>query len=93
MIFEYLIDGKRKEIDVKVCKSFFSKCFGLMFKARSKPLLFVFKKERKIAIHSFFCVPFRAIWLDKSKSATRILEVPSWKPYVEGVGKFLLEIP
>ena len=52
-----------KIYEVEVCDSIFSKFRGLMFRSTSKPLLFKFKKPTRQPIHSFFCKPFRAIWL------------------------------
>ena len=93
MEFEYFIGGGREKIEVEVCKTLFSKFLGLMFKKNSKPLLFVFKKEKKLSIHSFFCKPFKAIWLDDKKNSTRILQINRWKINFSGRGKYLLEIP
>lgn len=53
---------KGKEIDVKEVKGF-GKVSGLMFRKKSKPLLFKFKRPTRIPIHSFFCKPFHAVWM------------------------------
>jgi uncharacterized membrane protein (UPF0127 family) len=91
--FSY-IDGKKKEmIKVKVCKSPFSKFSGLMFKKKSENLLFVFDKEKNLAIHSFFCRPFIAIWLDEKKIVTKKENVLCWLPNIAGHGRYLIEIP
>jgi uncharacterized membrane protein (UPF0127 family) len=92
-IFEYYEGEKKKEINAQICKSFFSKAFGLMFKKNSPPLLFVFDKEKTLSIHSFFCKPFIAIWLDKNKKVTKKVLVKNWKFSIFGKGKYLLEIP
>lgn len=89
----YLIDGKKKNIDVKICDTPTSKFTGLMFRRKSLPLLFVFDKDKKLSIHSFFCKPFRAIWLDEKMNSIKIVDVKTWKPNISGRGKFLLEIP
>jgi len=65
-----------------------------MFKKNTKPLLFIFKTKKRRAIHSFFCIPFIAVWLDES----RIIEVKlinPWRISVKPKDKFdkLLEIP
>jgi len=58
----------------------FRKFTGLMFRTRkTKPLLFEFKKDTRMAIHSFFVFfPFKAIWLDKEN---RIIEQRTVKPF------------
>ena len=86
------INNKSKILNVKPCKSFFSKLCGLMFKKKSPPLLFIFNKEKTLTIHSFFCKPFTAIWLDKNKKPTQIKKVQPWKCFISGRGKYLLEI-
>jgi len=91
--FEYFVNGKRQKVLVKICKSFFSKVLGLMFRRNSPPLLFIFPKNQKILIHSFFCRPFTAIWLDDKKHATKIETVRPWQICLSGKGKYLLEIP
>jgi uncharacterized membrane protein (UPF0127 family) len=66
-----------KVIEAEVCDTIFRKARGLMFRKRSKPLLFIFKKETRQPIHSFFCLPFRAIWVNKNK----IVDDKIVKPY------------
>jgi len=89
----YFIDGKKKNIKVKLCNTILKKFLGLMFRRQSPPLLFIFNKNKTIAIHSFFCKPFKAIWLDKKMQATKIINVKNWKLNISGRGKYLLEIP
>lgn len=89
----YFINGKRFGVRVKICKSFFSKSTGLMFRKDSPPLIFIFNKNKTLRIHSLFCKPFRAIWLDEKRRATKIVDVKSWKLNISGLGKYLLEIP
>lgn len=93
MKFEYFVNKKKEVVNVKVCKSLFSKVCGLMFKRKSLPLLFVFNKEKKLSIHSFFCKPFRAVWIDRNKKATKVVDVLKWKANIFGMGKYLLELP
>ena len=88
--FTYKIHGKNKTINVKPVSVFST---GLMFRKKSPPLLFELNKERNFAIHSFFCKPFTAIWLDKEKKATKIIKVTSARFKIPGKGKYLLEIP
>jgi len=92
-IFVYYNKGKKTKIPVKVCDTIFSKFLGLMFRKSSPALLFLFKKEKTLTIHSFFCKPFRAIWLDENKNITKIVDVNNWKMSISGRGKYLLEIP
>ncbi len=92
-IFTYYNAGKKTKIPVKVCKTIWSKTRGLMFKKSSPALLFLFNKEKTLTIHSFFCRPFRAIWLDSKKNVTKIEDVKTWKTSISGRGKYLLERP
>jgi uncharacterized membrane protein (UPF0127 family) len=89
----YFENKNKKTIKVRVCKTILSKATGLMFKKNSEPLLFVFNKNKKIFIHSFFCKSFRAIWLDDKMNATKIMNIKKWKLNISGRGKYLLEIP
>ena len=81
-------------MDVKECRTFLPKMSGLMFRKKSKPLLFIFKKNSKEAIHSFFCIPFVAIWFNE-KEIIDVKYVKPWKPYIVPGKSFdtLLEIP
>ena len=56
------------------------KIFGLMFRSRkTKPLLFEFKNDVRLAIHSFFVFfPFQAIWLDENN---RFIEQKTVRPF------------
>ena len=90
---EYFIEGKKKELIVKVCDNPWTKFSGLMFRKNSPPLLFIFNKEKILRIHSFFCKPFRAIWLDKNMNSTKVQDIIKWSPNFSGRGKYLIEIP
>ena len=88
------INIKGKTIEIKECKSSFSRAIGLMFRKTSMPLLFEFKKPTRQSIHSLFCWQFFAIWL---KNGTVIDEkivkpfsicVKPKKPFTQ-----LIEIP
>ena len=85
---------KGRIIDVKVLKNIFSQARGLMFRSKSKSLLFVFHNKKRRAIHSFFCKPFIAIWLDGER-IVEIKKVMPWKISIKPAEKFdrLLEIP
>lgn len=89
----YYIDGKKHSIEAALCDTPSKKFMGLMFKKKSPPLFFTFDKIIRLSIHSFFCKPFRAIWLDEKMHSTRIVDVKTWLPSITGKGKFLLEIP
>ena len=89
----YFIEGKKEKIKVKICNTILKKFSGLMFRKNSPPLLFVFNKNKTLSIHSFFCKPFRAIWLNEKMQATKIVDVKNWKMNISGKGRFLLEIP
>lgn len=86
---------KRKEfnIDVKECNGI-NQGIGLMFKKKSKPLLFNFKKPVGISIHSFFCVAFIAIWFNGNKIVD-VKYVPPWKIGIKPIRPFdkFIEIP
>lgn len=92
--FSFKSNKNRISIDVRECKNFFSKMSGLMFRTKSKPLLFIFKSKNKSAIHSFFCVPFIIIWFNRDKIVDFKFVKP-FKLYVVPKNKFdqFLEIP
>jgi len=54
---------KGKVIEARECRSVWEKTRGLMFRKNPKPLVLIFKKPTREAIHSFFCKPFLAIWM------------------------------
>lgn len=89
----YFTNDKKKKIKVKFCDTPLKKFLGLMFRKKSPPLLFVFNKNKILSIHSFFCRPFKAIWLNEKMQIIKIVDVKTWKPNISGKGKFLLEIP
>ena len=91
--FEYFLNGKKKIINVELTDTILKKFTGLMFRRQSPPLLFIFNKTKTLSIHSFFCKPFKAIWLDEKKHVTKIIDVKNWKLNISGKGKYLLEIP
>jgi len=89
----YYTDGKKKTINAKLCDTILKKFTGLMFRGKCPPLLFIFNKNKTLTIHSFFCKPFRAIWLDEKMQTTKIIDVKNWRLNISGKGKSLLEIP
>lgn len=84
MKFNFKYKEKKFSIDVKRCGNIFSKTLGLMFRQKSKPLLFIYKKPTRQGIHSFFCEPFVAIWFDKEK----VIDVKLIEPF-----RFLIRPP
>lgn len=91
--FTYYNNGRKTKISVELCDTIWKKFKGLMFRKNSPPLLFVFNKEKNLSIHSFFCKPFRAIWLNGMKEVVKKESVVNWRPNISGYGKYLLEIP
>lgn len=89
----YTVKNKKHSTKAKICDTIFSKTAGIMFHHQSPPLFFIFNKNKILTIHSLFCKPFRAIWLDEKMRATKILDVKKWKLNMSGTGKYLLEIP
>jgi len=92
--FRFNYKNKNYSLEVKECKNIFSQFLGLMFKKNSKSLLFIFPTLKRLAIHSFFCKPFIAIWFNENK-VIDIKFVKSWRFFVKPDKKFnkLLEIP
>ena len=85
--------GKNFAVNAKKL-GFFGKLRGLMFRGRdADSLLFEFDKEKEITIHSFFCKPFIAAWLDDKHRVNKVLLVNKWLPLISGKGKYLIEIP
>ena len=89
----YYINDKKKTIKANLRDTPLKKFTGLMFKKSSPPLLFIFNKNKTLSIHSLFCRPFKAIWLDEKFNATKVIDVKTWKLNISGHGKYLLEIP
>jgi uncharacterized membrane protein (UPF0127 family) len=92
--FEFSYKGKKYKIDVEECKTHISQAHGLMFRKKSKPLLFIFKRSSRVAIHSFFCVPFVGIWFNGEK----VVDIKSVKPWITSIKPKenfdkLLEVP
>jgi uncharacterized membrane protein (UPF0127 family) len=73
------------------------KIFGLMFRTRkTSPLLFEFKDDVHLAIHSFFVFfSFRAIWLDENNKIIEQRIVRPFAFYVRPRKPFrkLIEVP
>ena len=91
-LFEFADGKEKKTIRVRVCDNLASKFSGLMFRSHSLPLLFVFRKETNIIIHSFFCRKFLGIWLDEKRKVVKKEIVRPWRFSISGRGKYLLEV-
>jgi len=87
--FEYFNPNKTI-IDVDYCDTFWKQISGLMFKSNSKPLLFTFDKQAKI--HSLFCKPFKAIWLDKNRHLIKEEVITNWKLSISCDARYLIEV-
>ena len=92
------ISRKKKRIEIPVKKiSQFGKFSGLMFKTKNtKNLLFEFKKETKLPIHSFFVFfPFLAVWLDKKNKILDFKKINPFNPRIRPKKSFsrLIELP
>jgi uncharacterized membrane protein (UPF0127 family) len=91
------LNKNKIRINVEKC-NYLEMIKGLMFskKENSKILLFEFKKEKRIIIHSFFVFyKFVAIWLDENNN---ILEIKKVSPFsLSIIPKYnsfkLIEIP
>src|SRR3989344_3488609 len=92
--FKFNYQGENKEINAEICDNILSKARGLMFRRKSKPLLFIFNSKKLRTIHSFFCKPFVAVWFNDSKIID-IKILRKWRLNIKPVEKFdkLLEIP
>lgn len=89
-----LVKVKNEIFQAELCDTALKKARGLMFRKNPKPMFFVFKKPTRQAIHSFFCKPFRAIWLNEGNVVDEKIVKPfriSVRPK-EGF-THLLEIP
>ncbi|MCW1296651.1 MAG: DUF192 domain-containing protein [Candidatus Parvarchaeota archaeon] len=94
MIFK--IRGKK--LKIKVCKSYLSKVFGLMFSTMKNldGALLCFDKEDKYAIHMFFVFQhLDIVWLDSKK---RVVDVQRAVPFAFKIykprkaAKYILEL-
>lgn len=82
--------------DFQKCKSILSKAFGLMLKNHITPLVFVFKKEKNIPIHTLLVKhPIDLVYLDRMMKVVDLKE--NLLPYrfytPKARAMFLLELP
>jgi hypothetical protein len=89
----YYEKKKKKSIEANICTNIFCQGFGIMLQRKPRPMLFVFTKEKKLTIFSYFCKPFVALWLDENMCVTKKEKVTTWRFNISGKGKYLLEIP
>lgn len=93
-----IIKHQNQKINIPVKKVFyFGKIFGLMFKNKgTKNLLFEFKNESQMRIHSFFVFfPFLTIWVDKKNNIIEFKFVKPFNPSIKPKKSFqkLIEVP
>ncbi|MEK6880534.1 MAG: hypothetical protein AABY22_13035 [Nanoarchaeota archaeon] len=95
-----ILNYKDKKIEIEGIKrcNFFEKIFGLMFmqRERAEALLFDFKNNTRIAIHSYFVFfPFIAIWLNAENRIVDYKLVMPFKGLISPLQEFskLIEIP
>ena len=80
-----------------VADNIISQVLGIMFKPPLKrPLLFVFDKpQKKITIHSFFCLPFDIVYLNERTEVVKAIK--EVEPFViippETRIKWIIEMP
>ncbi len=83
-------------VKAAVCKNYFSKFRGMMFRRNNAlPMLFIFDEEKKIPIHMLFVFfPLIVLWLDNSKRVVdRKILLPFQMYFPEKKAKFVVEIP
>ena len=91
-----LAGGKVLWDDFEKADSFWKRLKGIMFRKKlRKPLVFYFPTEGRHSIHSFFCIPFDAIYLDTGK---RIVDLigdiqPNSHATPKKPAKYLIEAP
>lgn len=92
---EFRLKNKTFKVETAICDTILKKAIGLMFRKKSKSLLFLFHRPTREPIHSYFCGLFIAIWFDSSDKVIDARLVYPWKSYVRPSKKFvkLLEIP
>lgn len=94
-----MIINKTKNIRLSgqeiVCKNTFSQSLGLMFRKKKQNLIIVFKKEKKVSLHSFFVFyPLEILILDQNKKVVEIN--PRFRPFTfytpEKKGQYVVEL-
>jgi len=82
--------------EYKKCRNILAKAFGLMLKNNITPLIFVFKKEKTIPIHTLLVKkPIDLVYLDRTMKVVDLKE--SLRPYrfytPKARAMYLLELP
>jgi len=77
--------GRRVAFDCAAAETHWQKFRGIMLRKKFKPLLFDFGREatRPNAIHSLFCPPFWAVWMDERKRVIEVRRVKPWLGWIE----------
>jgi len=97
LYYKVLVNDKTISEKCKICKTFFSKLRGLMFRRLkgNESLLFEFKKSKKRSIHMFFVFySIKAIWIDQDMKVVDIKTAKPFIPYLSSKkpAKYFLEI-
>ena len=80
--------------EVTVCRSFLSKVWGFMLSKSKKPKLFVFSKEQRVCIHTFFClIHLRISYFNKDFKLIKEITAAPFKILMPIKAKYVLETP
>jgi len=71
---------------IKRCETILSQVKGYMFtKPKEDGIVFIFKKERKVDLHTFFVfTPLSILYLDKEKKIKEIKKVKPFTLFIKG---------
>ena len=95
MIYNYTKGIKLAE-KYKICRSFFSKLRGQMFRKKIEPMVFEFDKELKIDLHSWFVKePLDLIFVNSEWEVVEMVHEFMPKKYYKPKEKamYVLEMP
>ena len=90
---------KRLYSDYALADTSWTRFKGIMFQSKlEKPLLFILPQESvaRATIHSLFCIPFDAVFLNSKKQVVDVLHsVKPWQFWVspKAPAKYLVEAP
>ncbi len=95
MIYNYTKEKILAE-NYTICRNFWSKLRGQMFRKEIKPMLFIFEKEHRIDLHSWFVKePIDVIFLNAAWEVVEMIHefMPrkTYKPKQKAM--FILEMP
>ncbi len=80
-------------MEIKYCKSLFSKFRGLMF-SRKRILIFINKKEEFVNLHMFFVFfPIYAYFLNDKKKLIKMKKLYPLVSFMSGRAKYVVESP